>query len=453
MGKIKILFWFDVEDFINPESEAALVGILDLLDKRGIIGIFKFVGEKIRKLEEHHRTDIIERLKQHEIGYHTNFHSVHPVITEYLEPFGFKEGAEEFERREGSGFTDLQRIAEQPILCYGQPGLAWAPQSYPVLNKWNIPVYLDGHDQVTLGNKPFWYGGLLNMTSLVGLMYIPLEEGALEAAIERFDQLCELQQDEEIGFISIFYHPTEFVFAEFWDAVNFAKGSNPPRSEWVKPPFRPEGDMQRYLDRVGEFVDYTLTKENVEYIGAADLIKLEKTEERVLSQGEVVAFAEQIGSELSYCSNGNLSLSAAELFWVFRQYLLGDEPIPVMVYGPECDASNDQQSDVRVEDVLAAIKAPLPTVCGFKQLPDYYVVAGSRINPASLACMMAAIIRDRLGENEEVQLINGSLQAADHASGDGHWAKHWIIFPEDLQIPNIVAMSKLQAWTLKPALF
>lgn len=473
MGQIKILFWFDVEDFINPESEKALVGILDLLDSRGIVGIFKLVGEKIRKLEEHGRKDIIERLSSHEVGYHTNWHSVPPVVTEYLEPLGFREGAREFERREGEGLEDLARITGQPVDCYGQPGQAWAPQAFPVLAKWNIRSYIDGHNQITLDQRPFWYGGLLNLTSLVGLMVMPLEEGALEPAKRQFDALCELQKDEEVGFISIVYHPTEFVFAEFWDAVNFSRGSNPPPEEWVKPAARPEGDMERYLSMLGEFVDYTLSRDDVSYVTTGQLLELEKSDHiRALSVDEVRAFAELVGEQLSFAALGTLNLSASELFWIFRQHLLGLEPAPELVYGPEREmreelleteqagggmdgTMNDTRIDARplVGDLVEALRAELPTVCGFKQLPDFYVVAGRKVSPVTMTCTMAAVIREGLAEEAPIRWTHGQLAAGQYSSMSGEWTKWWPIFTPGLEVPGILELARLQTWTLKPALF
>lgn len=452
MGQIKVLFWFDVEDFINPESEEALLAILELLDRRGLVGIFKLVGEKIRMLEAHGRTDIIERLKRHEIGYHTNLHSVHPVVTEYLEPCGFAEGAAEFERREGSGYHDLNRITGVASDCYGQPGLAWAPQVYPVLRHWGIQAYLDVHNQITLAHRPFWYGGLLNLTSLKGAMSLPLREGGLEKAIQDFDRLCAEQAGEEIGIISLFYHPTEFVFSEFWDGVNFAKGNNPPPDQWVKPPFRPDGEMKRLLSRVEQFVDYTLSKENVEYIGTNQLVQLEQSEQRRLTNYEVMQLALQVDHELSYVVEGNLSLSASELFWIFRQHLLDGDTTPVMVYGPEVGLASDPLAGrCKVADLLASLESPLPKVYGYQQLPDTFQVKEYRVSPVDMTCTLASIVRHKLGPEDEVELVRGRLAAADHAS-DGEWAKHWVIFPENLKVQHIVELSKLQTWTLKPAL-
>ncbi|WP_127588135.1 hypothetical protein [Paenibacillus koleovorans] len=478
MKPVYVLFWFDVEDFINDESEAALLGLLEMLDARSVKGIFKLVGEKARRLEQNGRTDIWNRLARHEVGYHTDWHSIHPVVTEYLEPLRFREGAAEFERREGQGFRDVGRITGQPVVCYGQPGAAWAPQTYPVLRKWGIHSYIDSHNQVTFHDKPFWYGGLLNLTTLTGLMGMPLRDGALGPAKHRFDELCEAQREEPFGIISIFYHPTEFVFEEFWDAVNFSKGNNPLREDWVKPRMRPPGDRQRFIDMVGEFVDYTLSRPNVSYITTGDLVGFERTNSAALSEDEVRRFAARTGDRLGYLteSESGRSLSAGELFSVYRCLLLGEEPLPELLYGPERDLPSDEQaSELLLPELIAALREPLPRVEGFPMLPDRFRVGDVWVNPVDLACTMAAAIAAGAGEGERakavrtrseesaaavgiveeqvIPLVRGRLTAADHASDTAEWTKYWVIFPEKLQVPNIIEMSKLQAWTLKPAYF
>ena len=101
MKNIKVMLWYDVEDFITPEADDALLALIDMMDSLGIRGSFKIVGEKIRVLKERGRTDILRKLSGHEICYHTDGHSIHPTQTEYLHNKGFGEGAAEFERREG----------------------------------------------------------------------------------------------------------------------------------------------------------------------------------------------------------------------------------------------------------------------------------------------------------------------------------------------------------------
>jgi hypothetical protein len=453
LANIKVLLWFDTEDYITPEADDALLGLLELLDSRGVRGIFKIVGEKARVLRARGRTDILRKLKRHEIGFHTNFHSVHPTVSEYCEPYGFRAGAEEFVRREGPGLEDLTRIAGMPGKCYGQAGYSWAPQAFPALKHWNIPVYLDVHDQVTLNRKPFWYGGLLNLTDLPGIMRMNLAENGLEEGIREFDRVCGELSGEPAGLVSIYYHPCEFSCTAFWDGVNFNEGSNPPRGQWKPAPLRPAGEMKRYLQMLGKFIDYTLSRPDVEYIVSEQVLTLETSRSGPLDAAEVIRLAKGITGELTYAVVNGYSLSAADLHSLFRNYLLGRELKPEFLYGPENETESDPAGSVRVSDVKKALAAEYPGVLGFKQLPDDFRVGGQRISTLDLTCAMAGIIAGGLGDDDRCEIPHGALKAKEHAKDQEWWGPKWSPFPRDLKVPNLIRMSKLQTWTLKPALF
>src|SRR3954466_4598265 len=158
-GPVYVVLWFDTEDYIEPAADDAALRIAKDLTAEGVRATFKVVGEKARVLQSRGRRDVIEALSRHAIGYHSNWHSVHPTPAEYLVHLGYLEGAEEFERREGPGVADVKRIFGTQPVCYGQPGSSWGPQSNLALRRMNVPVYLDEGEQVGLGEQPFWYGG------------------------------------------------------------------------------------------------------------------------------------------------------------------------------------------------------------------------------------------------------------------------------------------------------
>lgn len=81
----RVLFWFDVEDYVEPQSDAALKGLLEAFEANGVQATWKLVGEKARALERRGRSDIIRLIQRQDIGYHTDYHSRHPVLAEYLE--------------------------------------------------------------------------------------------------------------------------------------------------------------------------------------------------------------------------------------------------------------------------------------------------------------------------------------------------------------------------------
>ena len=61
MGK-KLFLWFDVEDYVTPESDDAFYDLLVLMDKYGIKSTIKFCTKKLRLIKERGRTDIIKKL-------------------------------------------------------------------------------------------------------------------------------------------------------------------------------------------------------------------------------------------------------------------------------------------------------------------------------------------------------------------------------------------------------
>src|SRR5438093_10182149 len=83
-GRVDLILWFDTEDYLLPADDDAAKRLAEMLTQKGVRATFKVVGEKARVLEKRGRSDVIEALKKHDIGYHSNFHSVHPTPSEYL---------------------------------------------------------------------------------------------------------------------------------------------------------------------------------------------------------------------------------------------------------------------------------------------------------------------------------------------------------------------------------
>src|SRR6266699_802351 len=168
-GRVDLILWFDTEDYLLPADDDAAKRLAEMLTQKGVRATFKVVGEKARVLEKRGRADVIEALKKHDIGYHSNFHSVHPTPSEYLAECGLLDGMGEFVRREGGGAADVRRIfGVETLACYGQPGSSWGAQAIAALPQigvapHGVPCYVDEGTHIGLEGKPFWYAGALNV--------------------------------------------------------------------------------------------------------------------------------------------------------------------------------------------------------------------------------------------------------------------------------------------------
>ena len=86
MGTVYALFWFDVEDCTVPQSDDAAGRLARILTENGVRGTFKLVGQKARMLEQRVRFRALDALKDHNIGFHSNWHGLRPQIAEHLGP-------------------------------------------------------------------------------------------------------------------------------------------------------------------------------------------------------------------------------------------------------------------------------------------------------------------------------------------------------------------------------
>lgn len=447
-----VLLWFDVEDYVNEETDYALAELCRMLTDCGVSATFKFVGEKARVLMERNRSDIARGLTRHEVGFHTRLHSIHPTVSEYVEGLSLASGSMEFALREGAGLEQVIRFAGQGVTAYGQAGYSWAPHVFPVLRRWGIPVYLDVHDAVSFRSEPFWYGGILNAASLGETLRVEFVPGGVEAAMRAVDAMREASVDEKWRFVNCYYHPLEFVTVGFWDAVNFEGGRNPTYRQWKKVPVRPVVERDRMLEEFRRFIEYATSKEDVRFLTAGELYRIERSRQTPRDGGEMQRVAASLHEKISWVRLGDLVLAPAEIFQFFREFLAGRGSFGPL-YGPEAGEGVSTATRVHVRDLVAALRWELSRVEGWEQLPRVFLVGNAQLNATDMLLTMAEAVRLQANEDEEVTVVRGELAAGVDVVSTAAWGRRWSIFPEDLEVPGIVALAQQQTWTARPAVF
>jgi hypothetical protein len=480
---VDVILWFDTEDYLLPADDDATKRLADLLAERKIRATFKMVGEKARVLEKRGRKDVIAALKRHDIAYHTDYHSVHPTPTEYLADCGWLDGVAEFIRRESAGAADVRRIfGVETLGCYGQPGSSWAPQAIAALpalkvSPHGVPCYVDEGDHIGLEAKPFWYAGALNVYRMrENCTRMDLHDpDALEPAKAKVSAIAARERSATApGLISIYYHPCEWVHQEFWDAVNFKRGANPPRSEWKEPPQRPAAETETAFRRFGEYVDYIRSIPGVHFVTASDLpllypdplrargtteAALREIATRIRAQGaNGLSYLVLDGAAYSLADQFELLLRAADArlraqrpaFPLAAKGLFGpDAPPPALREPRDVPSAAFQQT---VADAVSFVQTQ-------GRVPARVFIGPDAIAPADFLLALA-----------EFYLANGD---GDPGAG-GRWVPvrragkvtlekyvaedtpglfgGWIIHPEGLRAPRLLELARLQTWTLKPAL-
>jgi hypothetical protein len=440
-----VALWFDTEDYIEPAADDAALRIARDLTGLGVRATFKVVGEKARVLEQRGRWDVVRALALHEIGYHSNFHSVQPTPALYLRDLGYVEGAAEFERREGPGARDLARIFGVWPICYGQPGNSWAPQSNAALRHMGIPVYLDEGSQVGLNDQPFWYGGLLYIYKMGRFqLRAPLDgEESVAKSNARFERAAAELAAQGGGVISIYYHPTEFVTTEFWDGVNFAKGANPERTAWRRPRRRTEAESERCYGILHDYVAHAKSVPGVRFVTARELLQLYGSPAAAPLEHERIAA--HMSARQTFLVTGAGALSAADMLLS----LLGMEA--EVVDGPATRVTSTAFQMDGASIPRAAFERAKTDAVSFihtnKRLPAEIWIGADRVSLGDFAATLAGDD----GATGDIVVRRANLEFEEYFSKEPRNAFDWPIHPEGFSAPELLELGKLQGWTLKPA--
>jgi hypothetical protein len=469
---VYIVLWFDTEDYMLPASDDAALRIADFLTQQGVRATFKVVGEKARVLERRRRIDVIAALARHEVGYHSNTHSQQPTPAVYESVLDWEAGAEEFDRRERPGFDDVTRIFGRPPSCYGQPGVSWAPQAYPALKKWGVQVYLDDGDHVQLDGKPFWYGGLLNVFHIDAGRQLEQNQdwSNLESAKANFKNLyAQISAEPRGGVVSFMFHPTQLISEKFWDAVNFAQGANPPRSEWKMQPLCSPAQRERAFQYVEGLVSYAKSFPNVRFVTASEAYVLcrDKALGRAFSSQELAQVASQIKQGITFQVYEDYSLSASDIFYLLNslvsQYAsngsIGEVVLADTPYGPASQTygaailawaiksgwSQFSRTSIDVKEFMTS----------HRSIPNAVWFGSAAVTPEAYLWALAEVTQALVSGGrppDVVTVLPAELAAAQYVAKEASAIWEWPIFPPGFHSAHLMELARLQAWTIKPAI-
>jgi hypothetical protein len=479
-ARVNVILWFDTEDYLLPADDDAAKRLADMLTERQIRATFKVVGEKARVLEKRGRQDVIAALKKHDIGYHSNFHSVHPTPSEYLADCWLLDGIAEFVRREGPGAADVRRIfGVDKLACYGQPGSSWASQTIVALPQIGVaPCYVDDGNHVGIRGKPFWYGGALVVYDMApNWTRMELHDpAAVEPGKKKVAEIAQRLRNEGGGLISIFYHPCEWVHQEFWDGVNFRRGRNPPREDWKPPPQRTPAETDQAFARFAGYVDFIHDLPGARFVAASDLPAIYP--DRVRTDGATAADLLSLAEKLSTndVSGVDFQVIGGNAYSAADQFELLSTAIAELIDGKVIQYPLAARGLIGPDGLPPAARDDAPKKLGWfafrdaaidvrdfirkeGRVPARVFIGADAVSPADFLVALADAYRQyrqdgKLPRDAGVQLgHNIELLPARHVARDTpNLFGGWIIHKANFRAPRILEVAKLQTWTLKPAM-
>jgi len=471
-AKVYVVLWFDTEDYLSPNDDDAALHLANFLTAEGIRATFKVVCEKARILEKRGRTDTIEALKKHEIGFHSNYHSPHPTPSQYMSGLGWDEGVAEFARREGPGVEDLRRIFGVNPTCYGQPGSSWGPQAFGAMKDWGMKAYMDAGSHLGVDGKPHYFSGLLTLYQLTHHPRTGLGgEKDLVEGKQRFQKSYDQLMKDGGGIISIYYHPCEWIHKQFWDSI-FKNGVNPAREDWAMPPQKTAEETKVAYETFEAWIRYIKTLPDLRFITVAEAawVYRDLALHRTFTDPELKEIAATVGDEVNFQRRGTYDLAPSEVFALLN-------PV-VAAYGSEWGPvlkSPSKREPAKLTGTPQGPTEPGPalgtsvtvTWNQFARTAAWaqeYVQAHDRIPPTvwlgstgvppeayftAMARVAGQILDGKVPESVEVRPATYTIGA--RVADDSPKIFGWL-FPEGYHAPAMMELARRQAWTIKPAI-
>lgn len=230
---------FDTEDFISENSIPGLKSTLELLKKHELTALFFITGNMAEKLCDF--PDVVDLLREHQIGYHTSSHSIHPTVFEFTDVPSYEEAYQISIMRETSHIDPLSGKVEgkggihalrslfqkKQIVAFRAPGYCWSPPHLEALKTLGITYDFS----TNFSAKPVCFKGI---TFYPYTFMVSNWQGGIvqHASLQRFTLARET--------LVLTVHPSKMVNQLDWDLIFYFKhansGLNP--SSLAQPPAR-----------------------------------------------------------------------------------------------------------------------------------------------------------------------------------------------------------------------
>jgi hypothetical protein len=465
---------FDVEDLVHPDSDDIPRDIATMLADDGLVASMYVVGEKARLWERRGRWDVIAAVAQHDVGLHTDHHSVHPTASEYLADKEWDDGVAEALRQEGPGAADLARLFGQFPSSWATSGSSWAPQIPAATRRMGIPANVYSHAQAGDGGA-CWYAGQLCYGEYFGIRggeNSYCDDATFAAALPDLLARVEAAARSGVSCLGLFCaHPTRLRYMTFWDVLNFFRGENTPEAEYRFAPRRTDEEYAAALRNVRRMIAA------VRELPGVEITSTRKLNSRFVGEGGPVAWGALPGLAEAVLSSAGIAagypiagevgvLSAASALDLLARAIvrLGADGAPPAyllargVLGPPAPAPALAKSFLMARRVFVELCADLAGQIGATgQLPAWWLVDKLPLGPGPLlkACAAAFLAWATTHDGALVTIapapgepdVAGGLAQAGITDRLPHWPPH----RPDLRLDLLAKHTRLQCWSLAPA--
>ena len=461
-----LVLCLDVEEYTSPEStgmDDIPKWLAETMTDVGATGSFFVIGEKARSLEARGRRDVIEAMARHDVGSHTSLGSIHPTVTEILEHASFDAGVETMLENEGAGFDDLERIFGQRPAALARHGGSYGPQLVAALSKMGAayvysPVSLSGHNAVWFANTLNFHGegdfGFFDDAYHDDALFDPML-AALDEKIPAGTRGLDV-----VAFFA--NHPSKVRSIEFWD-FNYYRGANPGPEDWKTPELRPLESMETARKNFRRLVEYLQSRDDIELTTYRDMVERFGHQPETIGKARLAEIASKVRKEgeVVIAPDYSPAETFAALAAALTAYGAGGQVPEEMEcrrpFGPlQRPPREPGMAEVTGAEALELARRADGAIAADGHLPHALGLEAGEIGAGSLLALFSQVYLDVVEDDlaDTYAVVAFAAHPTENEAPiveEVRGCKEWPVHREDLDMTDLVEMTRLQMWTLKPA--
>jgi hypothetical protein len=265
------------------------------------------------------------------------------------------------------------------------------------------------------------------------------------------------------------FHPTQLISEVFWDAVNFAHGANPARSEWKMQAKCSPAQRERAFQYFEGLISYVRSFPGVRFVTASEayVICRDKAQGRAFSSQEIAQVASRVKLGVTFQVSGDYSLSASDTFYLLNSLVSGyvingtleRVTLAATLYGPTSQAYGLRMAAGATKIEWSQFSRTSIDVSEFltrhRSIPSAVWFGSTAVTPEAYLLALANVTQDLVSGGRppgSVTVLPTELAAAQWVAEDSPSIWVWPIFPPGFHSSHLMELARLQAWTIKPAI-
>ncbi len=476
---MQMIFSFDTEDYVDPISNDALLALAQIHSKHGVPAVFGLVGEKARFIHYCGRDDVVEALKGHEVGYHSDHHFILPNwrydprhMPAWVNEMDWDSAMDRLLAEESRGMADIADIfGERPVTQLRNYG-DWTPQVMAAHARLGLGVHAYGPVFQTTDPTPIWYCNQLQIANprLTYEMYLHDFDLAPQEKLDRHKADVQRHLDEGTPRLGWVNHPTRFIADTWWEEPNWwGHCDDPPRSEWRFPERFDEETTKELLWIADELVGWVAQHPDIEFRTFREFYEEYKPTRAWVTEEETRGLAKRVGDRPAMVTYANETYSPAELFGVFAHSLgaqegeehdKADEIHPLRrILGPTEEPVEHPGGTADWMSILDAATEAELFIRDHARVPAAIEINGEKVGPGAFLVAMASMLE---GSEFPDTVVVPPADNLPEEHAPGHYeAIETQGFPmgyiqyqerrEELDFSAIRRHAKWQYWTFKVA--